>query len=722
MMTSPRDTTRRYRAFLSYSHAADDRFAEALQKALKQFARPLFAVRALNIFRDRTDLSATPELWNSVRSALDDSDYLIYLASPKAAGSRWVKRELDHWIRTRSTLATLLIVLTDGELKWEGADFDWSQTTSLPRLLDFPELAGEAPLSLEQRFGSEPGWVDMKALRDQALRDAASVSLGNLAFREAVAALAAPLHGKRKPDLLDEDQDNARRSRRTRRIVTAALGSLIASLGVAFWTIKGDKKTLDIELQNRTLAERDREIAGIQSAVRKAEQLMSTVGHEWEGRALLITERARLIQLAASQSPASASEVETWKLVDGAVLVANHGVQVQLHAASGARFGSAKLIAGDRFLAVLERFGDDASVHVIDVSDGRDLLDVDGVIGSIAAPSPMARGDQQYILALDDGRIVTRDARGGLNVAAALRNVTSGGESPQRWLSEDGRRLFVARATRTGAEFELYDLPGGTLLERGRLPEEDVPARVIIGAELPSPHVVFPGFPYVYTWEPASRKWQSIGPFPGMRGIANSVDGRSLYIVGENFPPRLVEANRATTELPDQMYGVQRVMTFPDDAHYLLTIGGRIAGFGIASASCALYLWARGEKPRQYRSFLVEDMDCPEPAIAVARQGMFAYGRPGRPIVVRSVQGHIAATLDQVASARDPADALALTLSESGRSIVIQTDHDVLLVDLPPYDNTGDVRGELATMCGRLPHQRIVNVPTRELDLACREH
>ena len=50
----------RYKAFLSYSHAADGKLAPALQSALQRFARPWYQLRAMRVFRDKTSLAATP--------------------------------------------------------------------------------------------------------------------------------------------------------------------------------------------------------------------------------------------------------------------------------------------------------------------------------------------------------------------------------------------------------------------------------------------------------------------------------------------------------------------------------------------------------------------------------------------------------------------------------------------------------------------------------------
>ncbi len=47
-------------AFISYSHAADGKLAAALQQALHRFAKPLFKLRAIRVFRDETTLGMTP--------------------------------------------------------------------------------------------------------------------------------------------------------------------------------------------------------------------------------------------------------------------------------------------------------------------------------------------------------------------------------------------------------------------------------------------------------------------------------------------------------------------------------------------------------------------------------------------------------------------------------------------------------------------------------------
>ena len=114
-----------YDAFISYSHAADGRLAPKVQSGLHRFAKPLLRLRALHVFRDQTSLSATPELWSTIESALNEARFFVFMASPDAAASPWVQREVEHWLtaspmaKTGKAVDHFLIILTDGDVVWD---------------------------------------------------------------------------------------------------------------------------------------------------------------------------------------------------------------------------------------------------------------------------------------------------------------------------------------------------------------------------------------------------------------------------------------------------------------------------------------------------------------------------------------------------------------------------------------------------------------------------
>ena len=96
-------------AFISYSHAADGTLATALQLGLHQFAKPLFKLRAIRVFRDETTLAMTPRLWPDIEKALQDSRFFILMADPLSAQSEWVQKEVAYWLGMERA-ANLLIV------------------------------------------------------------------------------------------------------------------------------------------------------------------------------------------------------------------------------------------------------------------------------------------------------------------------------------------------------------------------------------------------------------------------------------------------------------------------------------------------------------------------------------------------------------------------------------------------------------------------------------
>ena len=147
-----------YDAFISYSHAKDKPIAARLQSVIQKLGKPWYRRRALRLFRDDTSLSATPHLWPMIEQALGQSRYFLLFASPEAAASKWVNKEVAHWIEHNS-IDTVLIALTEGELTWDDASGDFAPSPNHP-----------LPQALAKRFPSEPKWVDLRSYREGAIK------------------------------------------------------------------------------------------------------------------------------------------------------------------------------------------------------------------------------------------------------------------------------------------------------------------------------------------------------------------------------------------------------------------------------------------------------------------------------------------------------------------------------------------------------------------------
>jgi WD40 repeat protein len=200
-----------YHAFISYSHQQDEWLAEGLQIGLERFAKPWYRMRALRVFLDTANLAASPQLWPSVEAALAASRWLILLASPSAADSAWVRREVAWWLDNKP-MDRLLLVATRTELRWDAVTGDWSADSPVP-----PELRGV--------FTHEPLWVNLSGLaRPDTSRGQTRVA------DEHLASLAAPLRGVERDALIGE---HLRYFRRTIRMVTSVAVTLLLLLAVA---------------------------------------------------------------------------------------------------------------------------------------------------------------------------------------------------------------------------------------------------------------------------------------------------------------------------------------------------------------------------------------------------------------------------------------------------------------------------------------------------------
>jgi hypothetical protein len=143
-----------YDAFISYSRS-DRQLARAVQEELYAFSKPWAELAELRLYCDDTHAVIGDDLKPSVVAALKESEFLVLIASPQSAASRWVTLEVESFLETHSP-KTILIVLGAGTLDWDAEK---------SRFRDGPESA--FPKLGKQPFKEEPIYLDLSLAKDR---------------------------------------------------------------------------------------------------------------------------------------------------------------------------------------------------------------------------------------------------------------------------------------------------------------------------------------------------------------------------------------------------------------------------------------------------------------------------------------------------------------------------------------------------------------------------
>lgn len=197
-MTS--DTTARYRAFISYSHA-DAGLGRRLHRQLEAYALPGRLVgratprgpvprRLAPIFRDREELPAAHDLSAEVRAALAQSGALVVVCSPRAAASPWVGREVALF-RELHPDRPVLCALVDGEpaqafpeiLRADGTEplaADFREGRDGPKLALLKLVAGIVGVGLDELIQRDAQRRLQRVMGVTAASVAAMVAMGVL--------------------------------------------------------------------------------------------------------------------------------------------------------------------------------------------------------------------------------------------------------------------------------------------------------------------------------------------------------------------------------------------------------------------------------------------------------------------------------------------------------------------------------------------------------------
>lgn len=119
-------------AFISYRHQSPDQeIAKKLHTAIETYHIPgsirkkTGRKRLGRVFRDQEELPLSPDLGSDIEAALDRSEWLIAICSPRYLESRWCLRELEYFIQHKGR-DRVLAVLAEG-----------TPETSFPELLRF---------------------------------------------------------------------------------------------------------------------------------------------------------------------------------------------------------------------------------------------------------------------------------------------------------------------------------------------------------------------------------------------------------------------------------------------------------------------------------------------------------------------------------------------------------------------------------------------------------
>ncbi len=235
----------RYVAYISYQHA-DAKVARWLHRAIEGYrvphkrlgsAQTQLRSRLRPVFIDRDELSSSPDLGETLRKALDESDFLIVVCSPLAAASRWVNQEIQVF-KDQGKASKILCLVVAGEPLASQRGFSTSLECFPPALLG---------TAVEGQSTAEPTAEPL----------AADLRPGGDSRHNAKLKIIAALLGVRFDDL--RHRDHARQRRRLAAIgLAGAVGCVVfASLAIAALLARQEAvKQRQLAVQKSQTAER----------------------------------------------------------------------------------------------------------------------------------------------------------------------------------------------------------------------------------------------------------------------------------------------------------------------------------------------------------------------------------------------------------------------------------------------------------------------------------
>ncbi len=236
----------KYKAFISYRHLEPDmQAAERLQKLLEAYKPPKNLGKTKDnwrIFRDVSELQSSSDLSEDIKNAIENSEYLIVICSPKYTESKWCMQELTRFRELHgNTNKNIITLLVSGE-----------PHESFPEELTYTEMTttNDKVEEVKVKVEVEPLAANIKA-------DTLKESMKKL--NTEYLRIAAPLLECDFNDLYQREK--RREAARRRRIFGGVSGilSLITIISVASAvTISG--KNVQIKKQNSQIKEQNEQI------------------------------------------------------------------------------------------------------------------------------------------------------------------------------------------------------------------------------------------------------------------------------------------------------------------------------------------------------------------------------------------------------------------------------------------------------------------------------
>ena len=216
----------RYDAFISYSHSEPDAFvAGKLHSMLEHYKVPK-KIREISgkkkierVFRDREELPLSANLAMGICEALENSEYLIVICSPRSVKSEWVQREIETFLLTHTKDKVLTLLAED------------EPEESFPDILCYEEKILHRPDGTAEtvRERIEPMAADVRGADHREIEKK---------LKEEFLRILAPMLGCTYDELKQRHRDYM-----FRRVIAGVSAAAVLAVGVTAFTLYQAAKT-----------------------------------------------------------------------------------------------------------------------------------------------------------------------------------------------------------------------------------------------------------------------------------------------------------------------------------------------------------------------------------------------------------------------------------------------------------------------------------------------